>query len=128
VAQAALFIGLLICALGTLGIATPEVFVRTVRFFQTPPTLYLALVIRVAVGVVLVLAAPASRAPRVLRVLGFLVVIGGVLTPFVGVRGAEAIIEWWSAGGAPLVRVWAGVALAIGIFIVYAVAGRRRAA
>lgn len=125
--QAALFIGLFIAALGTLGIAAPEVFVRAVRFFQTPPTLYLAAVIRVSVGVVLVLAAPASRAPRVLRVLGFLIVIGGVLTPFVGVRGAEAIIEWWSAGGSALVRVWAGVALAIGVFIVYAAAQERRA-
>ncbi|MCM3876405.1 MAG: hypothetical protein NEA02_08300 [Thermoanaerobaculia bacterium] len=127
-AQAALLIGLFIAGLGTLGIAAPEVFVRAVRFFQTPPTIYLAAVIRVAVGIVLILAAAASRAPRVLRVLGFLIVIGGVLTPFVGIRGAEVIIGWWSAGGHAFVRVWAGVALAIGVFIAYAVVQKHRAA
>jgi hypothetical protein len=125
VALAALFIGVFIAALGMLGIAVPEVFLRTVRVFQTPPAIYLAAVIRGVFGVVLVLAAPVSRAPRVLSVLGFLIIMGGLLTPFVGLRGAEVVLEWWSAGGPAFVRLWAGVALAIGVFIVYAVARRR---
>ena len=55
-------------------------------------------------------------------------VIGGLLTPFAGARMADVILDRWSAGGPALVRVWAGVALALGVFIVYAVAPRRRAA
>lgn len=124
----ALFIGLSVAVIGILGLAVPEVFVAAVGFFQAPPLIYLAAVVRVLVGVVLIAAAPASRAPRVLRVLGFLIVIGGVITPFFGVHLAQLILGWWVAGGSALVRGWAGVGLMIGSFIVYAVAPNRRAA
>ena len=124
----ALMIGLLVAALGILGIAAPEVFLRTVTFFQTPPAIYLAAAIRVVVGVVLFRAAKESRVPRVLLVLGVLITVGGLLTPLVGVRGARVILDWWSAGGSGFVRVWGGVAVAVGVFIVYAVAPNRRTA
>ena len=127
-ALVALLIGVLIAAQGILGIAAPEVFVRIVRFFQTPPVIYLAAALRVVFGVVLVGVAGASRTPPVLRVFGFLMIIGGLLTPFVGRRAAHVILEWWSEGGPGLVRVWAAAALALGVFIVYAVAPRRSAA
>jgi len=122
---AALFIGLAIAAQGVFGIAAPDVFLSALRYIQTPPVIYLAAAIRVVFGVVLFRAAPASRAPRVLRVLGFLIVIGGLLTPFFGVRIGHAILDWWSAGGPPLIRAWAGFSLALGVFIVYAVAPNR---
>jgi uncharacterized BrkB/YihY/UPF0761 family membrane protein len=77
---------------------------------------------------VLVRAAAASRAAKALRVLGFLIVIGGLVTPLVGVWGAQVILDWWSEGGSALVRVWAGVAAALGVFVLYAVAPNRRAA
>lgn len=126
-ALAALFIGLFIAALGLVGVAAPGVFLRSIGFFQTPPVIYLAAVFRVAVGIVLIRASAASRSPRALRVLGFLILIGGLLTPFIGLKGAETVMRWWSEGGSALVRLWAGIALAIGAFIVYAVDRRRRA-
>jgi len=124
----ALFIGLVIAAQGVFGIAAPDVFLRTLRYIQTPPVIYLAAAIRVVFGVVLFRVAPESRAPKFLRVLGVAIVIGGLLTPFFGVRIGHAILDWWSAGGPPLVRSWAGCSLALGVFIVYAVArsGTRR--
>jgi hypothetical protein len=99
-----------------------------VRFFQLPPVIYVAAVVRVLIGVVLVRAAPASRAPGVLRVLGVVVAIGGLLTPLVGTRAAEVILGWWTSGGPAVVRVWAGFALVLGVIILYAVAPKRRAA
>ena len=122
----ALLIGLLIIIQGIVGIATPEVFVNGLRFAQTPPMLYLAAVLRVAIGVVFILAAAESRAPRFLRVFGFIIVIGGLLTPFIGIRIAQVIFDWWAAGGLVLVRSCAGVALALGLFVVYAVARKQR--
>lgn len=122
----ALLIGLLLVVQGILGIVAPDVFVGSIRFMQTPPVLYVAAVLRVAFGVVLVCAAPGSRAPRFLRAFGFIIVIGGLLTPFVGVWASQHILDWWSAGGPALVRVFAGVSLALGFLIVYAVAPHRR--
>ena len=127
-ALVALFIGLFIAGLGMLGIVAPEAFLRSVAFFQVPPAIYLAAVNRTLIGIVLVRAAPASRAPKVLRVLGFVIAIGGLLTPFIGIWVGDAIIDWWSAWGTAMVRVWGGAGAASGAFIIYAVAPRRRAA
>ena len=124
----ALFAGLLIAAEGALGLVAPSAFVRMVQFFQLPPVIYVAAVVRVMIGIVLVRTAPASRAPRFLRVLGLFVAIGGLITPLVGARAAEVILGWWGSGGPAVIRVWAGFALALGVIISYAVTPTRRAA
>lgn len=123
----ALLIGLLLVGQGLLGIAAPDEFLRTIRFMQTPPVIYLAAILRVAFGIVLVSAASGSRAPRFLRVFGFIIIIGGLLTPFAGVWAAQHILGWWTAGGPALVRVFGGVSLALGGLVVYAVARLRKA-
>lgn len=122
----ALLIGLILVAQGILGIAAPGVFLKTLRFITAPPMIYLAAVIRVVFGVVLVRAASGSRAPLFLRVFGVIIVIGGLLTPFLGIQFAHFILDWWSAAGPALVRVFAAVSLALGILVVYAVAPSRR--
>ena len=60
------------------------------------------------------------------KAFGFIIIIGGLLTPFVGFWAAQHILGWWSSGGSSVVRVFAGVSLALGILIVYAVARERR--
>jgi hypothetical protein len=128
VAAVAFAIGVLIAAEGAIGLAVPEAFVRIVRAFREPPVLYVASVIRIMIGIVLVMAAPRSRAPRVLRVLGVVVTVGGVLTPFIGGRLADVFLNWWTTGGTGEVRIFATLALVVGVVIVYAVAPARRAA
>lgn len=116
----ALLLGVLVAIQGLIGLAFPDVFVEFVRGLQTSPMIYVAAVIRVACGVVLVLAASQSRAPIALRGLGVLVVLGGLATPFFGAQFAQVVLAWWSEGGASVVRGWASASLAIGLFIVYA--------
>jgi len=123
----ALAIGVFIVLLGAIGLAAPHMFFVIIGWFQVPPTIYVAAVIRFAVGLVLVFAAPKSRMGTILMVLGVLVALGGALTPFIGERGARVILNWWSAGGPMVVRMWGAATVAIGILIVYAVAPTRRA-
>lgn len=120
----ALLIGVLLAVQGLVGIAAPDVFLNIIRFMQTPPVIYVAAVLRVTFGIVLVAAAPGSRAPMFLRVFGSIIVIGGLLTPFIGVWAGQHILDWWAAGGVGLVRMFAGVSLALGVLVVYAVARR----
>ena len=87
----ALFIGVVIIIQGIVGLAAPEAFATLVRRIQEPPILYLAAVVRVAFGVVLIAAATASRAPMGLRALGILMAIGGLITPFYGVEFARVV-------------------------------------
>ena len=124
----AVLAGLLIAAEGVVGLVVPRAFVSMVEFFQLPPVIYAAAVVRLVIGIALISTAPASRAPSFLRVLGLLIAIGGLITPFVGTQAAEVILGWWSPGGPGVVRVWAGFALVLGVIILYAVSPQRRAA
>ena len=123
----ALLIGVAIIVQAVFGLALPAVFVRVVGEFQTPPVIYVAAFIRLLFGVVLIVAAPASRLPRSLTVLGVLIALTGVLTPFFGTLYAQMVLRAWAEGGAAVVRIWASLALAVGVFIVYATAPGRRA-
>ena len=86
----------------------------------TPAGLYAIAALRIAIGFVFVLAAPASRAPRTLRVFGLIVIIAGLTTPWFGVARARAVLNWFaSAGPFFMMRLDAGVGMALGGFLVY---------
>ena len=117
---AAFLIGVLIVFQGLLGILLPGTFMQLVSEFQFPPVIYIAAVIRVVFGLVLVFEAPASRAPVLLGVLGVFITVGGLLTPFFGMHFAHVILGWWSDGGVAMVRGWAVLALVLGLFVAWA--------
>jgi hypothetical protein len=122
----ALVIGVLLIIQGLLGIAAPDAFVAVVRLFQSRSMVYVAAALRIAIGIVLLCAVTGSRLPMFLRIFGVLVVIGGVLTPFVGVQFAHTILTLWSSQGPCLVRLFAVVSLALGLLTSYAVSSTRR--
>ena len=128
VVSLALLVGLFMVAIGMVGVAAPHGLLAVVRSILTPRGLYLVAAVRIVFGVILVLVAPSSRAPRVLRLLGLIMLVAGLTTPFFGVDRARAMLDWWSAEGPAFMRLWAGLAVALGAFVVYAVAPRRRAA
>jgi hypothetical protein len=122
-------IGLLITAVGILGIAAPSVPLQVAQSLLTLEALYVVAAIRVGVGLLFVWVAPGSRAPVALRILGVLIVIAGAVTPFIGLERWSAILAWWSTQGSTFMRVSMGMAVVLGLFIAYAVApGRRTAA
>ncbi len=122
----ALVIGLLIMAIGSLGVVLPETLSAAVRYLLTPLGLYLIAAFRVAFGVVLILVAPSSRAPNFLRILGWIVVFAGIATPFIGVDRARAMLDWWSTLDPAVMRAWSGIGAVFGAAVVYAVVPRRR--
>ena len=75
--------------------------------------------LRIATGLGLVLAAPASRAPRTLGVLGLIVIIAGLSTPLFGVARAQAVVNWLASAGPLLMRLDAVIGMALGGFLVY---------
>ena len=115
----ALVIGVLVLLVGAIGVAAPDVFLSVGRSVITPGGLYAIAALRIALGLVFLLAAPASRAPRTLRVLGVLVIIAGLTTPWFGVARSLAVLDWWASVGPSLRRLEAGVAVALGGLLVY---------
>jgi uncharacterized membrane protein len=90
-----------------------------------PTVLYIAAGARVFFGAVLLWVAPASRTPKTLRIIGVLLVLAGVLTPFFGIEGSREMLDWLLTRGLMFTRAWAGVAVGLGLFIVYATASPR---
>ena len=111
-----------IVVLGAVGIVAPASLVAISRSFLSPTGLYVAAGIRLTLGTVLVLAAPASRAPKTLRILGVVTVVGGIVTPLFGVDRARTIVEWMTTQGTAFMRIWGAIALVLGLFLAYAAA------
>ena len=88
------------CA-GLTGLAAPDVFAGIVRLMQTSPAIYAAAVVRVAVRIVLLRATSASRLPIFLRILGGFVLLGGLLTPFVGKQFALGLVTAYAVAPKP---------------------------
>ena len=117
----ALIICLLTSAFGAWGIASPSRLLGVVRYFQTPVGLYFAAGIRVLLGVALLFAAPTSRAPGLIFILGIAIIVIGFITPFFGLERFRRLLDWWSAKGSAFIRGWAVLALVFGLSLAYAI-------
>ena len=123
--------GLCISAVGAVGILVPSGLVWIAQHSVTSGAFYVIATARVAFGLVRILVASASRAPKTLRVLGYLILISGITTALTGllaIERARAIIEWWLQQGSGVVRLTGVLVLALGGFVAYACAPVRRAA
>jgi len=123
-----LLVALFIMVVGITGMFAPDRLMTVGRYVVTPAGLYAIAALRIGIGLVLLLVAPISRTPRTLRVLGAVALVSGLTTPLLGVERARALVDWETTQGTALLRVGAGLALAIGGFIAFAVASGRRPA
>ncbi|HZM95191.1 MAG TPA: hypothetical protein VFB92_17305 [Vicinamibacterales bacterium] len=119
-------IALVIIVLGVIGVVAPDTVMAIRRdYVAIPRGVYTVGALRVALGLLLIVVARASRMPRAMRVLGVLVCAQGLIQvvgmPFIGLDRARAILEWEAMLPRALLRAGALVALATGAFIAYAV-------
>ena len=122
------FFALVIMIIGIAGLIAPDRLIAAGRSVITPVGLYAIAALRVGMGLVLMLIASTSRAPKTIRTLGAVVFLAGLATPLFGVDRSRGIADWAAVQGPTLLRGVAGVILAIGSFIAWAVATGRRAA
>ena len=95
------------------------------RSYYTPGGLYAAGAVRVAMGLVLILAASSTRWPRTLRAFGVAMCLQGLAANVLGLERARAILEW-EAMHTALLRAGAAVALVTGGFVAFAVTAATR--
>jgi hypothetical protein len=122
----ALLLALLIIVVSMVGlVATDSAITLRRLYFATPSRFYAAGALRVAMGVVLILAASSSRWPRILRTLGAVMCLQARAANLFGLERARAIMEWEAMQGTALLRAGAAVSLASGVFVVFAFTKRR---
>jgi hypothetical protein len=119
---AALALSVLIIVLSAVGIVAPSRVLAIARWVRTPVGLYAIAALRVLLGAVLFLAAPGARAPQVLRILGILTIVAGVVTPMIGIDRTRRIIDWVEARGPGFIRGWSPVGIVFGLLLIYAIA------
>ena len=117
---AVVLVGIAIACLGMIGVAAPSLLLDLGRSLLTESGLYAVAGVRVAFGLLLFFGARRSRLPQALRVIGVVIIIAGLATPFFGVERSAAAFESFSSHGLVFVRVVAMFAVAFGAFVVYA--------
>jgi hypothetical protein len=125
--------GLCITTVGAVGILAPSALIWIAQHFVTFSafSFYVIAAVRVVFGLVLISVASASRAPKAVRVLGYVIVIAGITTALTGLLAigrASSMIDWWVQQGSIVLRLTAVLILALGGFVAYACAPARRVA
>ena len=126
----AFVVALLVLVLGVAGIVAPSGLVWIAQRTATSGAYYVIAAVRVAFGLILISVASASRSPRALRILGYIILVAGIATALAGLLAIErvhAIIDGWVQQGSWLVRLSAVPVVALGGFVAYACAPARRA-
>ena len=123
---AILLTAILVISLGVLGLVSPDTVMDLRReYVVNEYGMYVVAAFRMALGVLLIRFAPASRVPKVLRLLGVLVCLQGLVqavgVTFIDLDGARAMLEWEASLPPWLLRVGALIAFAIGGFLAFAV-------
>jgi hypothetical protein len=118
-------IGAIIAGAGMLGVVAPSVLLGLGRSFLTPTALYIVAAVRIIAGVLLLWVAPMSRTPKIVRAIGIVIVVAGVLTPLFGVERSEAVLNWWSVQDPLFVRALFALPIVLGVFLVYVLIGQQ---
>lgn len=115
----ALVLSVLMAVLGAYGVIAPGRLQSIVRSFDSRRGHFAAAAIRVVYGVALVFAAPGSRAPLLIWILGMVVFVAGLITVALRFDRFSRLMNWWLRQGLGLVRGWAFIAMVFGAYLAY---------
>ena len=107
-------VALFVLAAGVADIVAPDMVLGLRSFIGSQLGLLVVAVIRITIGVILIMAAPGTRAPKVLQIVGALLLGAGLATPLFGVDRTRAVLEWEATQGAMLIRCVGVVAIGLG--------------
>ena len=84
--------------------------------------IYIAVTVRLALGLALITVAPASLFPVVFQVLGWIAIVAAVALAVAGRERVRRFIAWWSERfSESIIRMWLLFGIAFGAFLVYGV-------
>jgi len=114
-------IGLFIAAYGLMEFIKPGRFCDLARRFDSLTGLYSAAVFRIVFGGIMVYVGPETAFPEFLQILGYIVIVAGVILLFLGYARFHKIMEWWCGQSPNFFRSFAVFAILFGGFLAYAV-------
>lgn len=116
-------LALILCAafaaMGVLIIVKPALAHDLTRLFADKTGMWIATAIRAVLALGLLAAASESKAPMLLKLLGFLILIIAIVMPILGLDRHRRMIDWW-LGRKRTVEIMCGAAAFVfGIGLIY---------
>ena len=113
-------VGLLISAVAVLLLIMPEKLRDLLHRFLGPTWLPLVSALRIVIGLMFILAAPYTRIPTIVRVVGGAAIVAGIAILLLGVRRTQLLADWWLARSNTTLRFWAVIAALFGGLLIWA--------
>ena len=114
-------IGVFIISLGIAILLKPKIINVFMKFWAKDKRFYLAGIIRMMFGFILLLAAPKAKLFWVVTILGMLCLTKGILLFVLKPGRIKSLIHWWSEQSTQTIRALAILAIALGAWLIYAV-------
>ena len=112
--------GAIISLICLTGVVLPSQLLHAVlAAWQYRAALVVAVMVRLTLGVLLVLAAPHGRFPLAFEILGWLAIMAALLLPLFGRERIGRLLDGWSRRSSLAIRLWSLAGLAFGGFLVY---------
>jgi hypothetical protein len=113
-------VGLLMLGIGLAVLVSPAVLRDLLHRFLEYRWVYWVSGLRVLAGAVLVIAAPTTKLPDFILLLGVLLLAAGTSLPFLGKERVDRMAEWWLRLPNGLLRLWGTLATALGGVVAWA--------
>ena len=108
-----------IAAMGVVIIIKPALAHDLSRLFADKTGMWIATAIRAVLALGLLAAAGDSKAPMLLRLLGFLILIVAIAIPILGLDRHRRMIEWWLARARTVEMLCGAAAFVFGVGLIY---------
>ena len=110
----ALAVALFVFVMGAWGVFAPGSIFAFISGWSSKTGFWLAVLLRLCFGLALWFAAPDTRLPMLLRVLGAVAIVSAATLPLIGYDRFERFIQWWTKQSNFAMRLWSLVALGLG--------------
>jgi hypothetical protein len=114
-----LIIGVFILGIAVAVLVSPATLRQILHQFLLKKWLVPVTFLRVVVGIVFLIAAPGTRSPLFMYILGILFILAGVSIPLLGKEKIEGLANWWLGRPDIILRIWAVLAAILGLAIIW---------
>lgn len=113
-------LGILISAVGAGFVFKPTLMKRMISFFMKGKLLYIPCVMKVILGLIFIAFCGYCNRSLVILVIGVITAAGGAVGMIVPLNKLKAYCQWWINRPTVMFRIWAVIAILLGILIMYA--------
>jgi hypothetical protein len=122
-AELVAILGIAMAAYCTFLVVQPTSGLQWIASMNSERRFALAISLRVAFGILFIVAAPDCSRPQVIRILGLIALAAAAVIAVMGRPRLDGFVEWLAAKPPPFFSVWLATGVAFGLLIVWAAVG-----